>query len=102
MTPSLSCCMHVRLTIFFFQARERFQQSFNLIQVLIRVMRCIIHLSDEQTMRTAVEMQWYALNQSKEARKLAFNPAYYSKSKVTSHILLFQLLDPPQYIEVIL
>jgi hypothetical protein len=45
-------------------------------------MRVIIQLSDERTMRTAVEMQWFALNQSKEARKLAFNPAVFSKEKV--------------------
>ena len=57
-----------------------------------RGMKDISHLL---TTRTAVEMQWYELHVSSEARKLAFDPSLYSRERVSHsrHVCLHMLFQ---------
>lgn len=50
--------------------------------MVVHFLRAMVDLSSDLTTKTAAEMQWYTLNSSKEAKKLAFNPSLYAKNRV--------------------
>ena len=64
------------------QARTRFGRAQRVVRTVLHCVRALVDISDSLTSRTAVEDQWYELNNSREVKKLAFNPAVFAKSRV--------------------
>ena len=66
--------------------RRRFRRLVRLLMMVLHYHRGMKDISHLLTTRTAVEMQWYELHVSSEARKLAFDPSLYSRERVSAII----------------
>ncbi len=66
----------------FKQVLQKLRIAITAVRALIHFLKAIISVSDEKTIRTAVEVQWHTLNTDDHAKNLAFNPALYAQNRV--------------------